>query len=100
MRLSDKLQQLPISPDDVHRERARSPHARQLCPGSMAQVMEDAADSVLCPRCKKEFTDFPIQKNRDRRHPIVPSHMADPAGRLEVQVADARRRKSDTPRPF
>lgn len=100
MRVSDKVQRVPISREDVHRERARSPHARQNCPGSSKQLMIDAGDSVTCPACEKEFSTFDTQKNRDRVHPIVPSHLPDFAGLVRVQTAEVRRRKSTTPRPY
>lgn len=100
MRLSDRIQKMPISFEDVHRERARSPHARQLCLGSRAQLMQDAEDTVECPKCLKKFSEFDTQKNRDQLCPIVPSHLPDPAGKAEVEVADLRRRKVETARPY
>lgn len=100
MRLSDRIQRMPISTADVHRERARSPHARQLCAGSRAQLMEDAEGKVQCPKCLKEFSEFDTQKNRDQVCPIVPSHLPDPAGRAEVETAALRRRKTETARPY
>lgn len=100
MRLSDKAQTLDVSRDDVHRERARSPRARQLCDGSMTQLMEDAADKVQCPRCLREFGVFDTQKNRDQICPIVPSHLPDQAGLVQVQTAELRKRRNDTPRPY
>lgn len=101
MRLSDRTDIAPeVTPADVHRERSRSPHARQLCEGSMLQLMEDAAGSVTCPKCRLEFNVFDVQKNRDQRCPIVPSHLPDPRGRTEVAAAELKRRKNDTPRPY
>ena len=41
-----------------------------------------------------------IERNRDRRHPIVPSHLADPAGLMTVASKDYQRSKSTTPRPY
>lgn len=87
--------------DDIHRERVRSPRSRQLCLGANTQLMIDAEDTVTCPRCLTEFTEFTTQKNRDRVHPIVPSHLPDQAGALQVASDELRhRRNSDTPRPF
>lgn len=100
MRLSDKIQRMPISVHDVHRERARSPHARQLCEGSRSQLMEDAEATVQCPKCLKTFSAFDTQKNRDQTCPVVPSHLPDPAGRAEVETAALRRRKNETARPY
>lgn len=100
MRLSDKIQRMPVSSEDVHRERSRSPHARTLCAGSSKQLMIDAGKSVTCPSCEKKFDTFDTQKNRDRVHPIVPSHLPDRAGLIRVQTEEVRRRKSTTPRPY
>ena len=76
------------------------PASRQLCLGSYAQLMEDAGKAVVCPRCLRRFTAFDVQRNRDRRHPIVPSHLADPAGLMTVASKDYQRSKSTTPRPY
>lgn len=100
MRASDKTQTLDYSQDDIQRARARSPQSRQLCNGSMTQLMEDAGASVQCPRCLRDFDVFDVQKNRDRRHPIIPSHIADSDGLLKVQTEEIRRKRSDTPRPY
>jgi hypothetical protein len=76
------------------------PVARQLCAGSLHQLMEDAGDSVECPECLSRFSTFTTQRNRERTHPIVPSHLADRAGQLKVATARLKRGSSTTPRPY
>lgn len=89
-----------IDADDIARAKARSPHARQNCPGSMVQLMVDAGDTVICPECTKKFSSFDTQKNRSQRCPIVPSHLPDHAGRQRVLEQRLKRHRSSTPRPY
>lgn len=87
--------------DDYQREKAVGPKARQLCHGSRRQLMIDAENTVTCPECLLTFTQFETQRNRARVHPVVPGHLADPAGQMKVQlVAVQRRREGPTPRPW
>lgn len=74
--------------------------ARQLCPGSSKQLMQDAAKTVECPSCLKLFDSFMTQRNRAQSCPVVPSHLPDQAGRAKVELAALKRSKSGTPRPF
>lgn len=66
----------------------------------MAQLMIDAEKTVECPKCLRSFSIFDTQKNRDRVHPIVPSHLPDPQGAMKVAAASVKRSKSLTPRPY
>lgn len=61
--------------------------------------MQDANDSVECPKCQLKFSDFDTTRNRAQVCPIVPSHLPDQAGRARVEAAQLRRR-TGTPRPF
>lgn len=76
------------------------PAARQLCLGSNTQLMQDAADSVECPKCLRKFSSFTTTRNRAQLCPIVPSHLPDHDGRARVELAQLKRNQSATPRPF
>lgn len=89
-----------IDADDIAIAKSRAPRARQLCTGSMQQLMVDAGLAVSCPVCGKHFTSFETQRNRAQVHPIVPSHLPDKEGQARIELDHARRRASDTPRPY
>lgn len=75
--------------------------ARQLCNGSMTQLMTDAATSVECPLCLRSFTTFSTTRNRTQVCPIVPSHLPDQAGKVKVELAALKRQRAGaTLRPF
>ncbi len=75
--------------------------ARQLCNGSMTQLMTDASTSVECPLCLRSFTTFTTQRNARQVCPIVPSHLPDQAGKAKVELALLKRQRAGaTPRPF
>lgn len=76
------------------------PAARQLCEGSSRQLMEDAADSVECPKCLRKFSSFTTTRNRSQLCPIVPAHLPDFEGRAKVELAALKRNQSATPRPY
>lgn len=73
--------------------------ARQLCPGSSIQLMQDATDTVECPKCQRPFSSFSTVRNRTQQCPVVPGHLPDREGLARVELFELRRR-SATPRPY
>lgn len=98
-----------VDPEDVARAKGRSPHARQICKGSMLQVNDiDGAGTakktdVACPICLKTFSSDRCtwQKNGAKMHPILPSHMPSFAGMIEAERLRKKQTTRDgNPRPY
>jgi hypothetical protein len=90
-----------VSPEDAAAERRVGPMARQICHGSNKQLMIDAQAQVSCPLCLREFPVETTVRNRQQICPVVPSHMADQSGLMQVAVEKREQRKfGSAPRPW
>lgn len=90
-----------VSPEDAAAERRVGPMARQICLGSRKQLMVDCTPDGLveCPACLKVLTVEATVRNRDQVCPVVPSHMADQAGVMQVALSK-RARRGAAVKPF